>query len=198
MGYIENNLSKDEKIMARIKHSWAGMVSAILRIVVICALATVVFLLKRILAKFGLDLAELNTFYDIICYTCGSFILLLAFIVFLSMLFEIKSSQLVVTNKRVFGRRGFIAKYTTDILLSKIDTIKISNGFLGAILGYGTVEIVSAASGRMTRVERATLRYDFVSNTSEFRKAVMETIDRVKKEEQEAQAKSLSEALKNN
>lgn len=195
MGYIEDNLSKDEQIMGKIKHSWAGMVSAVLRMLALCILAVVMFKMKAIMVKFGLDVSGIDTMFTI-SYVFGAFFLFLALLVFLMLFFEIKSAQLVVTDKRIFGRRGFISKHTTDILLSKVDTINISNGFLGAIFGYGTVEIVSAASGRMTRVERATLRYEFVSNTSEFRKAVLETIDRVKKEEQEAQAKSLREAMK--
>lgn len=197
MGYIEDNLSKDEKIMARIKHSWAGMFSEVLRFLVLLACSILIINLKNIAEKLtGVNLEDL--LLTVLCGTFGALVLFVALYVLLFAIFEIKSAQLVVTNKRIFGRRGFISKYTTDVMLSKVDTVNVSNGFFGAIFRYGTIEIVSGATGGLTKVQRATLRYGFISNTDEFRKAVLDTIDRVKKEEQEAQAKSLSEAMRNN
>ena len=199
MGYIEDNLSKDEVVMAKIKHSWAGLVSVIIYFLLNGVITALCFAVKPVMATFGvnLDSDAYYKVYVIIFYIMGALFLIKDTIYVVTQIIEMKSAELVVTNKRIFGRRGFISRHTTDILLSKIDTINISNGLFGAILGYGRVEIVSAASGRMTRAERATLRYSFVSNASEFRKAVLETIDKVKKEEQEAQARSLSEAMKN-
>ncbi|MDE7401745.1 MAG: hypothetical protein K2N17_06810, partial [Clostridia bacterium] len=51
MGYIENNLAKDEKIMARIKHSWAGMVSEVIRFLVLLGLGIFIFFIKDIVEK---------------------------------------------------------------------------------------------------------------------------------------------------
>ncbi|MDE6690523.1 MAG: PH domain-containing protein, partial [Clostridia bacterium] len=141
MGYIENNLSKDEKIMGRIKHSWAGMVSEVVRFLILLALAILMFSVKNIIEKLvGVNLGNgvEGLFLTILCDVFGAFILFLAVYIFLLQFFEMKSAQLVVTDKRIFGRRGFISKYTTDIMLSKVDTINVSNGFFGAIFHYGT------------------------------------------------------------
>lgn len=202
MDFIESNLAADEKIMAKIKHSWAGMVSTIILFLVLLAFGIVFCNFKSIMGHFfpNENIASDPDYLVVQIITC--FVGIVSIVTGLLILFvnivEIKSSQLVVTNKRIFGRRGFIAKYTTDILISKVDTINVSNGFFGALFHYGNIKIVSGTTAAMTRAERATLVYSFVSNTSEFRKAVLETIDKVKREEQEAQARSLSEAMKNN
>ncbi len=202
MGYIENNLAKDEKVVAGIKHSWAGLIPTLIRLLVIIGCSIAFFKLEDIVNLItgegtGETYTELKILY-IFSYVLGALTILMGLVYALTNFFEIKSAQLVVTNKRIFGRRGFISKRTTDILISKVDTINVGNGFFGAIFHYGTIEIVSGASGAMTRAERATLKYAFVSNTLEFRKAVLEVIERSKEEERLAQARSLSEAMKVN
>ncbi|MDE6790981.1 MAG: hypothetical protein K2J61_04585, partial [Clostridia bacterium] len=82
MGYIENNLAKDEKIMARIKHSWAGMITEVLRFIVLLSISIVTFYIKTIVEKIvgaSLDSIILNVF----TYFMGTLFLIIDLIVFM-------------------------------------------------------------------------------------------------------------------
>lgn len=51
------------------------------------------------------------------------------------------SARFAVTNKRVFIRRGFIRHHSTEILLSQVEGISVSQGFWGRLFDYGAVVI---------------------------------------------------------
>ncbi|MDE5548366.1 MAG: PH domain-containing protein, partial [Clostridia bacterium] len=192
--YIGANLSKDEKVVASIKHSWVGVVPAL-----ICAAFLIIFGIlliaidKIIYSALGItNDGSLDTDTFVIFKIAGGTTIFMGIWVLLSNIVEISSAQLVVTNKRLLGRRGFISKRTTDIMLNKVDTINAENGFWGAIFHYGTIQVVSPASGKFS----AKMKYSFISNTMEFRKAVLDTIEIVKREEQAAQINAISQAIK--
>ena len=46
-----------------------------------------------------------------------------------------------VTNKRVILKTGVISRQSEEMKLSSIETVEITQGILGRILGYGTVKI---------------------------------------------------------
>lgn len=54
---------------------------------------------------------------------------------------EVSMNQLCVTNKRVIMNTGWLSKKKTDILLSKVETVKADTGILGVghllIVGSG-------------------------------------------------------------
>ena len=52
---------------------------------------------------------------------------------------DIKTSEFVVTNKRVIVKVGVIRRYSLELLLSKIEGLRIEQGILGRIFDYGTV-----------------------------------------------------------
>lgn len=192
MDYIESNLAKDEEVVERIRHSWAGLVPVGLRAIGLLCIGIVCF--------FVAPTIEMPDDIGVVLFNLlGAFAILIALYVFLMGYIEIKFAQLVVTNKRIFGRRGLIIKHTTDIMISKVDTLNVSNGFFGALFHYGSIQIVSAATGStLAFVESTTLKYLFVSNTAQFRTAVLDTIEKSREEEREAQARALTDAMKNN
>lgn len=52
-----------------------------------------------------------------------------------------KNNDLILTNKRVFGKCGLISTTQMQSPLSKVDSVSFSNGIVGKLIGYGTVEI---------------------------------------------------------
>lgn len=56
------------------------------------------------------------------------------------------NTHLILTNKRVFGKCGLISTTLMQAPLNKIDTVSFSNGLLGKLLGYGTVQISTTSS----------------------------------------------------
>lgn len=57
-----------------------------------------------------------------------------------------KTNDLILTNKRVFGKCGLISTTQMQSPLNKIDSVSYSNGLFGKIIGYGTVRISTTSS----------------------------------------------------
>ena len=56
------------------------------------------------------------------------------------------NNDLILTNKRVFGKCGLISTVQMQSPLNKIDSVTHSNGLFGKLIGYGTVEIATTSS----------------------------------------------------
>lgn len=201
MGYVESNFGKDEKILARVTHSKAGLVSAFLVAVILLGITVGLVYFTQYMNDLldknlqGSTLSALSTGLVIIFYLITALVGLMGILYFVGAIVEISCNQLVVTNKRLLGRSGFIAKKTMDIILLKLDTINASNGIFGALFHYGTLEVVSAGSQQIVNGRTVNMKFPYVQNTEEFRRAALAAIDRAKEEEREAQARAQAEAL---
>jgi uncharacterized membrane protein YdbT with pleckstrin-like domain len=74
------------------------------------------------------------------------------------------SSEFAITNKRILIKVGLIRRHSLELLLQKVEGIGVDQGFLGRILGYGTIT-VSGVGG--TKEE-----FRMVANPLEFRRQV--------------------------
>src|SRR5260370_9624247 len=62
-------------------------------------------------------------------------------------------TEMAVTNKRVIVKSGLVDRRTTEILLSRIESVVVDGPSLGSIFGYGTV-IVRGTGGTPEVVEQ--------------------------------------------
>ncbi len=74
------------------------------------------------------------------------------------------SSEFAITNKRVLIKVGFINRQTLEMLLAKVETIRVDQGILGRLLNFGT--IVVTGTGGTNEPFRS------ISNPLEFRRQV--------------------------
>lgn len=88
-----------------------------------------------------------------------------------------KTTELVVTNKRVIAKFGFISRQTIEINISKIESIQVNQGILGRIFNYGSL-VISGAGNPQAPIPG-------ISNPMNFRRVFMET------QEQATQAKAV-------
>ena len=56
-----------------------------------------------------------------------------------------RSREYVVTNRRVMQLAGVFNKNITDSSLDKVNDVKMSQSFMGRMLGYGDIEILTAS-----------------------------------------------------
>jgi uncharacterized membrane protein YdbT with pleckstrin-like domain len=56
-------------------------------------------------------------------------------------LFRNWTTEMVVTNKRIIIKTGFISRRTFDNRLTKIEGVEVDQGVFGRMLGYGTVTV---------------------------------------------------------
>lgn len=59
---------------------------------------------------------------------------------------KIKSTEMGITSKRVIRKSGVIMRDTSEIRLSKVESVSVNQGFLGRMFGYGDV-IISGSGG---------------------------------------------------
>jgi uncharacterized membrane protein YdbT with pleckstrin-like domain len=68
-------------------------------------------------------------------------LLLMTVIAFVGAWFVRWGTEIVVTDKRIIHKTGWIARRTQEIGLSKVETVDVAQGIIGRILGFGTVII---------------------------------------------------------
>jgi uncharacterized membrane protein YdbT with pleckstrin-like domain len=78
------------------------------------------------------------------------------------------SSEFGVTSKRVLGKTGFIRRTSLDIVLGKVEAIRLSQSILGRVLNYGDIEVTG--TGGTDEVLR------FIPDPLVFRKVVQEQL----------------------
>jgi uncharacterized membrane protein YdbT with pleckstrin-like domain len=68
-------------------------------------------------------------------------VVVLGGLVFLGAWVRRKGTEIVVTDRRVIYKRGFIARRTVEMNISKVETVDVEQSIAGRLLGYGTVLI---------------------------------------------------------
>jgi uncharacterized membrane protein YdbT with pleckstrin-like domain len=76
---------------------------------------------------------------SIICLPISAMLLLYAWL-------KIRSTEMGITSKRVIRKSGVIMRDTSEIRLSKVESVSVKQGFLGRVFGYGDV-IISGSGG---------------------------------------------------
>lgn len=54
---------------------------------------------------------------------------------------ELMTSEFAVTTTRLIFKVGLVARYTTELLLSKVETIGVTQSLLGRILNFGDLTV---------------------------------------------------------
>ena len=75
-----------------------------------------------------------------------------------------------MTNKRVISKKGFLRRDTSELKLSKLETIEIKQSIIGRILKFGKI-ICVGTGGSETYINN-------ISNPLEFRKQFLEYTDK--------------------
>jgi hypothetical protein len=61
--------------------------------------------------------------------------------ILLSAAITVRTSELVITDRRVLIKVGFIQRHTFEMFISKIESVAVFQSMLGRLFNYGTVEI---------------------------------------------------------
>jgi uncharacterized membrane protein YdbT with pleckstrin-like domain len=74
------------------------------------------------------------------------------------------TSEFAITNKRVVIKVGLINRHTLEMLLTKVETIRVDQGLLARLIGYGTI-VVTGTGG-------TNEPFTSIANPLEFRRQV--------------------------
>jgi uncharacterized membrane protein YdbT with pleckstrin-like domain len=61
---------------------------------------------------------------------------------------ELMTSEFGVTNSRLILKVGLISRYTTELLLTKVETIGVQQGLIGRMLGFGDLTVTGTGGAR--------------------------------------------------
>lgn len=123
--------------------------------------------------------AKLSFWSDLPAILLGFFLLTfygLGLVIWIILYMQYVSTELAFTNKRVVAKFGFISKKTIELNISKVESLQISQNFLGRIFNFGTI-IISGAGNPQAPIPG-------IANPMEFRRAFMEHQDKVMKNAQ--------------
>ena len=132
MGYVERHLLPNEQVVYKTRLHWILFLKSALLIAVGIALSVV---LSRVpnppwLWYVGLVPVALGLFW--------------AFVHFV----ELITSEFAVTSSRLIFKVGLIARYTTELLLGKVESIGVNQGLTGRLLNYGDLTVTGTGGVR--------------------------------------------------
>src|SRR5919108_829036 len=61
---------------------------------------------------------------------------------------ELRTSEFAVTSMRLIFKVGLVARYTTELLLSKVESISVTQGLSGRMLNYGDLIVTGTGGAR--------------------------------------------------
>lgn len=61
---------------------------------------------------------------------------------------ELMTSEFAVTSTRLIFKVGLVARYTTELLLSKVESIGVTQGLTGRLLNYGDLTVTGTGGAR--------------------------------------------------
>ncbi len=138
MGYIESLLAANEQIVVQTRQHWIVWAKSF---VVNTALLIAIFFLAVLVTLSAGPIGIV-----IACLT------LIPIGAFLRTWLDWWNEEYLVTNRRVIQSEGIINKRVIDSSLEKINDVVLSQSFLGRLLDYGNIEILTASEGGVNRL----------------------------------------------
>jgi uncharacterized membrane protein YdbT with pleckstrin-like domain len=99
----------------------------------------------------------------------GAALLVVALVIITVAAVKRNATEIAVTNKRVIIKTGLANRRSLEIMLPKVESIGITEPFMGRMLGYGTV-VIHGTGGTPEP-------FDKIAHPTEFRKHVQEQAD---------------------
>lgn len=112
------------------------------------------------------------------------FILALAWLVIRFISYN--SNDLILTNKRIFGKTGLISTTQMQSPLNMINSVAFNNGIIGKLLGYGTVHIATAST---------LYKFRYIKDGQTLYSDIFNQLERTEKEKLQEHAEAIAEAI---
>ena len=133
MGYIESLMGKNEKIVIRTRRHWMVLVGSIVGNALI-ALVIIVISVGLVVSRIGAALGLL-----------ALALLVVPAAFFIRDFLAWWNEEYLITTRRVVQAEGVINKHVIDSSLEKVNDVVLSQSFVGRLLDYGDIEILTAS-----------------------------------------------------
>jgi uncharacterized membrane protein YdbT with pleckstrin-like domain len=132
MGYVERHLLPNEQVLYKTRLHWILFLRSVLVMVVGLVLT---ILLWRVPDPGWL------WYIGLVVIAAGAFW-------FMVHLIEVMTSEFAVTTTRLIFKVGLIARYTTELLLAKVESIGVNQGLAGRLFNYGDLTVTGTGGAR--------------------------------------------------
>lgn len=135
MGYVEGLLSDNEQIVVRTRRHWMVLASSFFTNFIVAVVIVIVGVLVSIFAAAMVGPLAFLIFL----------LLIFPFFAFMRDFLDWWNEEYLVTNRRVIQAEGTINKHVIDSSLEKVNDVVLNQTFLGRLLDYGDIEILTAS-----------------------------------------------------
>ena len=143
MGYVDEMLAAEEEVLYRTRRHWVVLLRSVAGALVVVGLGALMA------GLFGLERfagTVIGVWAGVALAALG---LLLAFPAWLRWTTEVY----LVTDRRVIQAEGILHKRALDSSLAKVNDVRLSQTLAGRVLGYGTLEIITASESGINRLD---------------------------------------------
>jgi len=152
MSYVKRNLVSGESLVYETGVHWSVLLWPVLIALILVAGAIICVLQK-----------DPNFLY------AGAGLLVVTLVIVVVAVLRRGATEIAVTNKRVIIKTGLANRRSLEIMLPKVESIRITEPLMGRILGYGTM-VIHGTGGTPEP-------FDKIAHPAEFRKHVQEQAD---------------------
>jgi len=138
VGYIEQNLVPGETVLYRTRLHWIVLVRPLIVGVVLASMG-LAFVVG------GYEASGKDRSYGGMMFLGSLFIIGAGFSIGAGLIRK-NSTEVAVSNRRVLIKTGFISRKTTEVVLSKVESVGVNESTFGRMFGYGDV-IVRGTGG---------------------------------------------------
>ena len=140
MSYVQKVLQPDEQIVYSAPIHWVVYLRSIFFFVFgIAVLAW--FMIQPPLTE------DQSPLWNTAILGVGCLLIVLAVFSFLHALIERRSTELVITSRRVIAKTGLVRRHTWEINATKVEGVEVAQSILGRILDFGTVTVKGTGGG---------------------------------------------------
>ncbi|HEV2006570.1 MAG TPA: PH domain-containing protein [Candidatus Limnocylindrales bacterium] len=156
--YADRLLADGERVVLRARQHWlAPFVEGRVQLAIFFASIVLLVLLGNI---------ERGTFRDVLGFVALGLLILALVWLFWEFL-SWYSQDYLVTNRRVLKVEGILRKRSADSSLEKINDAVLEQGILGRMLGYGDLDILTAA-------ETSVDQYRMLAEAQQFKRTMLD------------------------
>jgi len=155
--YVKRAMQADEKIIYSAELHW-----------IIYRMGIFITLIGVLFAYFGMQIVRFLFDGDLVKvagtpvrYIAIGLIVLGTFELLASFIRQI-STELVITDRRVIAKHGFISTTSYELMMSKVEGATIEQSIIGRLLGYGTL-MVKGTGGGISPIDHVADPYRFHS-----------------------------------
>jgi uncharacterized membrane protein YdbT with pleckstrin-like domain len=135
MGYVEGLMGDNEQIVVRTRQHWMVLASSFFTNMIV---AIAVVILGVLVSLFAMPLVGPLVFLVFL-------LLIFPFFTFMRDFLDWWNEEYLVTNRRVVQAEGVINKHVIDSSLEKVNDVVLNQSFLGRLMDYGDIEILTAS-----------------------------------------------------